>query len=90
MAFVCVVYETDEYYNITVEFVFEKTVKPLCYTRTCGSAMVIRMYVTFQGRNLTFVFCCLYCNEILTVKGNIHRDLGLPNNYCPVHVVCSH
>ena len=27
MAFVCVCYETDEYYNLRVEFIFEKTVK---------------------------------------------------------------
>jgi len=43
----------------------------------------------FSRKDLTFVFCCAYCNEILTVKGNIHRDSGLSNNYCPVDVACS-
>jgi hypothetical protein len=57
-------------------------VKLASYIHTFGSTVVIKMYVTFQDirMGLTFVFCCLYCNEILTVTGNTHRDSGLPTN----------
>ena len=77
---------------VTVGFIFEKTAKPIAYTSTFGSTVVIRIYVTFQDirMDLTLVFRCLYCNEILTIKGNTHRDSGLPNSYCPVDFVCSH